>query len=456
MKVTQQLEWDYASKQKDDGSFMTKNTIKNLVAAELFIPVVKQLYDNNIFTCWSGLSGDAHIRIPMDGLSKENYLIAKENCKKGKNWKLLKPFYVDLEDIIPNYTFEISIPYGENTEVEEVMKKLSAEANKLKFQDVQIAKTNFARQSMLPRVGLEGLYKKSRQTIYTRSGEKEIEAESLEELMEMFCEGENPRYYYDKKTNTFFRNTELISKSREFEAFCEIKEKMKAGMSDQEKYKTIFDWIVDNFDYAYSGLYYAYAEALTREERDKKLTKFFRIYGKKKSQVGILNLEHRRNFLEAFPELPEVPEEEKEYTRRIVEFLEQSEECKKSEGIGYKDENSWLSKNGVCLNFALIYESLCKKFDLPCRSVLGWIDSREFKVGHAWNAIMVKGKIKYVDISSAIHCKDGTDKNHKIEDFFGKSFGELKEIDNGRNRKIFDNSKKEIKEMIEETPGFDY
>ena len=198
MKVTEQLEWDYDSRKNDDGSFIKKATIKDKVAAELFIPIVELLYNNNIFTSWSGLKEDAYIRIPMDGLSRENYLIAKENCEKGINWRVQKPLYADQEDIIPNYSFEIYIQYDKEMEVENLIKKLLEEDGKLKFQDVQISRTNYEKESKLPRITKDELYQKSKQ-------EKEIEimAENDEELMEMFCDGENPEYCYDSQSNTF-------------------------------------------------------------------------------------------------------------------------------------------------------------------------------------------------------------------------------------------------------------
>lgn len=454
MKVTEQLEWDYDSRKNDDGSFIKKATIKDKVAAELFIPIVELLYNNNIFTSWSGLTEDAHIRIPMDGLSRENYLIAKENCEKGINWRVQKPPYADQEDIIPNYSFEIYIQYDQEMEVENLIKKLLEEVRKLKFQDVQIARTNYAKESKLPRITKEGLYEKSKQVVFDIKQEKEIEimAENDEELMEMFCDGENPEYCYDSQSNTFFRNKELISKSREYEAFVKISDMIKDDMSSQEKYKLIYDWLINNFQYAYSGLYRAYAECLATEESSKGLQKFFRRYGIKTSQTGILNLEHRKKFLEAIPNLSDIPEEEMQYTRRIVELLEKSEQCKKSE----KQGDTWISKYGVCQNFAVMYESLCKRFGLPCRYIEGTIDSEGFNVGHAWNAIMVNGKVRYVDVSGAIHCKDGTNQENNIEDFFNKSFEELKNIDNGKNRKIKDYSIEEIQKMIDEQPGFDF
>ena len=453
MKVTEQLEWDYNSKRTEDGNFMTRATIKNIVAAELFIPIVEALYDNNIFTSWSGLTGDAHIRIPMDGLSKENYLIAKRNCEKGIAWRVTRPPYTDQEDVLPNYSFEIYIPYDENMEVEDLIKRLLSEVSKLGFQDVQIARDKYATTSKLPRITKNGLYEKSKQVVFNIEQEKEIEvmAEDDDELMEIFCEGEAPEYFYDEQTNTFFKNKELISKSREYEAFIEISQMMKIDMPSQEKYRIIYDWMVNNFKYAYSGLYRAYAECLTREESSKGLQKYFRRYGMKKSQTGILNLEHRKSFLEAIPNLSDIPEEEQEYTRRIVELLEKSEKCKGTE----IDGDTWISKFGVCQNFAVMYQTLCQRFGLPCRYIEGTIDSDTFNVGHAWNAIMVNGKVRYVDISGAIHCKDGNNKENSVEDFFNKSFEELKKIDNGRNREIKAYSLEQIEDMIEEIPGFD-
>lgn len=492
MKVTEQLEWDYDSKRVDDGEFMTEKKIKNIVAAELFIPIVKTLYDKNIFTSWSGLTGDAHIRIPLDGLSKENYRIAQENCiNNPDNWRMHKPTYRNQKDILPNYFFEIKIDYEDGvTEVSELVNKMLNEVQKFQYQDIQIAKAKYARYSKLPRVDLDGLYEISGKWMddfiklssseveklglkqmdlnddeseyfyveeldtYFKNVIKFVKMETFEELSESFLEGDSPEYYYDEKTNTFFKNRELIRKSREYEAFCEISEKFEEKMSDQQKYKIIYDWVVNNFNYAYSGLYLSYAENLVREESEKGLQKFFRRYGIKKSQTGILNLEHRKNFLNAIPNLSEIPEEEKEYTRRIIELLEKSEMSKEKEGLGVGE--TWISRYGVCQNFADIYESLCKRFGLPCRYIEGTIDSGEFNVGHAWNAIMVNGKVRYVDISSAIHCKDGSNKENNVEDFFNKSFEELLKIDNGKNRKINEYSVKEIKNMIDEAPGWNF
>ena len=43
MKITQQLEWDYEINKSTSTKFMTKDTIREVVAAELFIPIVEEL-----------------------------------------------------------------------------------------------------------------------------------------------------------------------------------------------------------------------------------------------------------------------------------------------------------------------------------------------------------------------------------------------------------------------------
>ena len=140
---------------------------------------------------------------------------------------------------------------------------------------------------------------------------------------------------------------------------------------------------------------------------------------------------------------------------KIME-IEDVEKCKQKEK-GFMSGNTdsvWSSKYGVCMNFAEIYEFLCEKFSLPCKYIQGSIDSKGYNVGHAWNAIMINGKLKHVDISSAIHCKDRSNTINLPEDFFGKTFEELQTIDGGKNRKIAEGFEKNIKELINSSEGW--
>lgn len=478
MKMSEQLEWEYSNKKTGDeeSTFFTRDRISKIVAAELFIPIVEELYDNNIFTNWSGLERDAHIRIPLDGLSRENFLIAKRNCETSTRWRLQRPPYIEngQKDIIPNYSFEIYIDYEEGiTEISDVIQQMLIEIRKLRYQDVQIAKVEYVKDSHLPRVDLEGLYKKSELEVFNTDTQRYemLPAETFEELSEIFLEGDSPEYFYDAESDTYFRNQELIKKSkqyREYEttpekrkerAIEEIRSRITEQMTDEEKYKVIFDWVVNNFDYAYSGLNYAYAEQAYREETDNRFTKYYINICR---QNGInpvrLGLEERKRYLEIAQNNADMTQDAIKYSQKIVEFLENYEKCKLEEkGFNPNDiETVWLSKYGVCLNFACIYEFLCNKFELPCKYIQGTIDSGDYNVGHAWNAIMVNGKLRYVDISSAIHCKDGTNPKNHINDYFCKSYEELQRVDGGKNRKVNEYSQRDINDLINASEGWNF
>ena len=345
------------------------------------------------------------------------------------------------------------------------------EVRKLLFQDVQIARDEYAKESQLPRVCIGGLYKKSECPVFNieKQEDEMIPAESFEELSEIYLEGDNPEYFYDEETDTYFRNKELIAKSKEYReyelspekrkqrAIDEISKRFTSKMTDEEKYKIIFDWCVNHFNYAYSGLNYAYAEQEWRKESNENLTKYYRIYCRNtNSQCELLGLEGRKKFLEDSINNANIPNEAIVRTQKIIKYLEECEKCKQKENgfISGNTDSVWISKYGVCMNFAEIYEFLCEKFSLPCKHIQGSIDSQGYNVGHAWNAIMINGKLKYVDISSAIHCKDKSNTINVPEDFFGKTFEELKTIDGGKNRKIAEGFEKSIKELINSSEGW--
>ena len=469
MKVTEQLELDYNLKKQDDGKFMIRDTIKDKVAAELFNQIVEELYDNNIFTHWSGLEGDAHIRISLDGLSKENYLIAQENCKNNpNNWRLKKPPYSHNADIAPNYSFEIFVKYKEGvTDVSEVVDQMLVEVRKLSFQDVQVAKTEFAKQSKLPRVNLEGLYKKSETSVLDSETQEEkmIPAESFEELSEMFLEGDNPQYFYDEETDTYFMNRELMKKSREYREYKESPEKRKeriisdlskrldGKMPDEQKYEIIFDWMVNYFKYDYATLYSTQATNLALEAN----SKFGKIIRQNRSKIENFTeldyIEKAKSLISLFQgnkeyaKLCELKQKEIRYREKEKQFLDGEKE--------YQSGNLYITRYGVCENFAREFKDICDKLDLPCEIIRGQILSDGVECGHAWNAVMINGKLKHIDISGAIHCKDGTNPENTIKDYFLKNFDELIAIDNGKGRKISEDSEKNIKTFISNSVGFD-
>lgn len=469
MKVSEQLELDYNFRKHDDGSFMTKDTIKDKVAAELFIPIVEELYDNNIFTHWSGLEGDAHIRISLDGLSKENYLIAQENCKNNpNNWRVQRPPYGDNSDVAPNYSFEIFVNYEEGvTDVSEVVNKMLTEIRKLSFQDVQIARSEYANESKLPRVNLDGLYKKSETEVFDVKEQKQkiIPAESFEELSEMFLEGENPEYFYDEETDTYFRNRELIEKSKEYREYKDSPEKRKERaikdiskrlnekMSDEQKYRIIFDWMANYFKYDYATLYSTQATNLSTEAN----SKFGKIIRQNRGRIEnfaeLDDIEKAKALItlfqenEEYSELIDLKQREISYREKEKQFLEKEK--------GYKHGNLYMTRYGVCEDFAKEFKDICDKLNLPCEIIRGQILSDGVECGHAWNVVMINGKLKHIDISGAIHCKDGTNPENTTDEFFLKTFDELIAIDKGKGRKISEDSEKDIKSFISNSVGFD-
>ncbi len=62
------------------------------------------------------------------------------------------------------------------------------------------------------------------------------------------------KYYYDEKTKTYFLDTGLIEKSRECEKFTEVSKLINDSMKDEEKYKIIYEYMVNEFNYNYKIL----------------------------------------------------------------------------------------------------------------------------------------------------------------------------------------------------------
>jgi len=139
--------------------------------------------------------------------------------------------------------------------------------------------------------------------------------------------------------------------------------------------------------------------------------------------------------------------------RREISYMEKQRQFLANEKT-YEYGDLFLTHYGVCENFAQEYKDLCKRLNLPCEEVRGHILSDGVECGHAWNTIFIDGKLKHVDISAAIHCKDGTNTINSPEDFFAKTFTELTEADHGANRTICETSEKDIKAFISNSEGW--
>ena len=149
----------------------------------------------------------------------------------------------------------------------------------------------------------------------------------------------------------------------------------------------------------------------------------------------------------------------KEYTE-MIDLLKWSLSCKEKAKQFIKREkeyhygNIYMTRYGVCKDFAKEFKDFCDKLNLPCETIQGDILSDGVKCGHAWNVVMINGKLKHIDISSAIHCVDGTNSDNTPDDFFLKTFEELTAADNGKGREILESSRKTIKSFISKSTGF--
>lgn len=224
-----------------------------------------------------------------------------------------------------------------------------------------------------------------------------------------------------------------------------IKKQTNEDMTDEQKYKVIFDYFVNRYKYDYS--------ILDTEIAFEYFRKAFSSYGNilRPYIKNIENYSQMSHFEQVHKIIEQIPTDESheellELMKSAEEYYSRANEFKKN-NRNYRYGNLYITKYGVCQNFAIAFKEMCDAFKLPCESIGGHILSGDTNVGHAWNAIIVNGDIRYVDPSSAIHSKDGTYPNNTPEDFFNTNEQKLERVDNGKNRTLSEESKEKILEM---------
>ena len=224
-----------------------------------------------------------------------------------------------------------------------------------------------------------------------------------------------------------------------------IKKQINEDMTDEQKYKVIFDYFVNRYKYDYSILDTEIAFEYFRKAFSS-YRNILRPYIK-----NIENYSQMSHFEQVHKILEQIPTDESheellELMKSAEEYYSRANEFKKN-NKNYRYGNLYITKYGVCQNFATAFKEMCDAFGLPSEIIGGHILSGDANVGHAWNAIMVNGDIRYVDLSSAIHSKDGTYPNNTPEDFFNTNEQKLERVDNGKNRTLSEESKEKILEM---------
>ena len=265
----------------------------------------------------------------------------------------------------------------------------------------------------------------------------------------------------------------------------EISLRINNDMTDIEKYRVIYDYIVNNINYDYGILYGSAAHEYLRIIFMEKYPRVIREYVNRidnysklsnvdklnKILENISNHEYRSNLIDELEIAKKKYEDNnlitkanitnkallqlrnEKLTEEVIILLINAKLYREKEEEYYKNNNipkgnMFESGYGVCKNFSDNFKDLCGKFNLPCEIVQGQIQSNSCMLSHMWNAIVVDNELKFVDISGAIHSKDGTYKDTSIDDYFNKTYDELLEVDNGKNRTINDESMNNISSLL--------
>ena len=211
----------------------------------------KQLFRKNILTCWSGLSGDAHIGFEYEQLSSENKevinkLVSEKDSPwsftKIGHWGLDKPYdkivwlafsYENrktlVKDLENQFIQQISYLKPQDLVIVDKMDRNRAKASCVRFTRKGMADyfgTNYALVKSLVHNG-EFLYKNddSEIPIYnvlepTHKPEGTVEFKDVKTVIsengayKRFIK--DPKFYYDKYSDTFFRSYELLANSLKF------------------------------------------------------------------------------------------------------------------------------------------------------------------------------------------------------------------------------------------------
>lgn len=229
--------------------------------------------------------------------------------------------------------------------------------------------------------------------------------------------------------------------------FCikSILNSIEEGMSDEQKYKVIFDWFVSKIKYDYSILENVRGALYAKESS----SRYRNIIRKYITKIEGYQNKSRLEMAESLIELLQRAGE----NRDLIKLKQKEKACwENAESFqknaeGYKIGDVFITHYGVCEDFAKAYKAICDKIGLECEIIIGNILSDEVECGHAWNAIVVSGEVKFIDISGAIHSNDGTFIDTEPDDFFNVSFQQLQKVDNGKGRTMTSESNAKIKSI---------
>lgn len=329
-------------------------------------------------------------------------------------------------------------PVDENTEVEEVSEYFSNICERLEGQKKRYSIDDIIR--------------------YT-SEFNELDKSRIHELIRMLYYNQNKKMIFQPMTGqaiiTAEEKQEIIDMNRKMAkdyVISYLRKSISEDMSEKEKYKAIFDFFVERFNYDYSTLDSAKGYGYFKEISLKYRKHLIPITSQIDGYVKLSELEKCNRLLEEL-------QKENNPNNELITLIENARKCYESaEKIksrkDYRLGDLFATKYGVCRDFAAAFKDVCDEFNLPCEFITGSILSDGVEVGHAWNAILDNGEVKFIDISAAIHSKDGSYPENEPEDFFNVSFSDLNVADNGKERRLYDKSKNIIEEMKKKARPF--
>lgn len=159
-----------------------------------------------------------------------------------------------------------------------------------------------------------------------------------------------------------------------------ILDSIEEGMSDEQKYKVIFDWFVRKIKYDYSILENVKG-ALYAKERSSKYRNIIRKYI---TQIEGAQNKSRLEIAESLIELLQRAGE----NRDLINLKQKEKACwENSENFqknaeGYRIGDIFVTHYGVCEDFAKAYKEICDKIGLECEIIVGSILSGEVECGH--------------------------------------------------------------------------
>jgi len=430
----------------DSLSDINKRTLDKLYD-ELNLPEEKQAYEKPI-TAEQSYNGNKRIIYAIHQI--ENPVHTWE-IDSERTYELLTKKMEDTSDIdfMQKSNFVYTTPYTERSVI--VRYPVNENTDEKEVEDY--FNSIFSRlESQEKRITIEEIIQKEAQV-------SDRDKSSLDGIARDFFAEQNRRIPYQPYTKHIFiteqEKKEIIARyikiNRDFEIEL-LKTKINKDMTDEEKYRVIFDYFVNRYKYDYSIL-----DAQKAFEHSKKAFSLYRnILRSYISNITNYNNMNRFEQIQALVEQIPTDESHKElldlmksaemYYSKLNEF--------KNNSRNYRYGNLYITKYGVCQDFANAFKEICDEFKLPCDTIEGHIMAGDANVGHAWNAIVIDNEIRFIDISSAIHSKDGTYLDTRAEDFFNVNEQELEAIDNGKNRTLTEESKEKLLEMKKATHPF--